>query len=82
MLGRAAPALRAAEAITKGPDLGVPGNAILANQVEGRDLDLAPAFATHVDHLAMPEVIEGRIGPTRVTRSATSTTHIRMITWA
>jgi hypothetical protein len=38
-------------------------NAALADQVVGRDLDLAPALAAHVDDFVMPEIVEGRIGP-------------------
>jgi hypothetical protein len=59
-----ASALRASKSVAQAPDLGVLGDAMLADQLERRNLDFAPALATDVDHFATAEIVEGWVGQT------------------
>ena len=58
-----APAFGAAESVTKAPDLRVLLDAMLADQLEPRNLDLAAALAAEVDHLPAAEIVERGISP-------------------
>lgn len=57
------PALRASEPVAQAPDLRVPGDAMPADQLMGRNLDLAATLAAHVDHFAPAEIIKGPACP-------------------